>query len=127
MDREDSNISHKIEDGILQVIVNGSATLLDIVTYGQDHIEVWARSPHMLWDLRRAIFPSFADDALNSLLNEFEELSRVRAGWHTAIVVRGADDLAGNYFVDLSKAYSAPVEYQSFVSLHEARKWLQSV
>ncbi len=127
MDSEESSISHKIEDGILQVIVNGSVTLLHIVTYGQDHIELWARSPRMLWDLRRAILPSFADDALKSLLNEFEELSRVRAGCHTAILVREADDLAGNYFVDLSKAYSAPVEYQSFVSLHEARSWLQSV
>ncbi len=127
MDREDSNISHKTEDGILHVTVDGSVTLSDIVAYAQNHIEVWASSPRMLWDLRRAGFPLFTNEALSGLLNEFAEVARVRAGSHTAIVVRGADDLAGNYFVDLSKAYNAPVEYQSFVSLHEARSWLQSV
>ncbi len=125
MDRE--SISLKIEDNILHVTVEGTVTLSDIVTYAQNHIEVWARSPRMLWDLRRAVLPLFTSEALSGLLNEFREVSEVRAGGHTAIVVRGVDELVGHYLVDLSKAYNAPVEYQSFVDLHEARRWLQSV
>ena len=127
MDREESNISLKIEDNILHVTVEGSVTLSDIVTYAQNHIEVWARSPRMLWDLRRAVLPLFTSEALSGLLNEFREVSQVRAGGHTAIVVRGVDEQAGHYLVGLSKAYNSPVEYQSFVDLREARRWLQSV
>ena len=123
MDRE--SISLKIEENILHVTVEGTVTLSDIVTYDQNHIEVWARSPRMLWDLRRAVLPLFTSEALSGLLNEFREVSQVRAGGHTAIVVRGVDELVGHYLVDLSKAYDAPVEYQSFVDLHDARKWLQ--
>ena len=125
MDRE--SISLKIEDNILHVTVEGPVTLSDIVTCAQNHIEAWARSPRMLWDFRRALFPLVKSEAMSGLLTEFREVSQLRAGGHTAIVVRGVDEQAGHYLVGLSKAYNSPVEYQSFVDLHEARTWLQSV
>ncbi len=127
MDREGPNISHKIEDRILHVTVDGLVTVSEIVTYAKDNIEVWSRSPRVLWDFRRALFPSITSETLSGLSDDFGEVFRVKSGFHTALVVRGADDLLGNMLVDLSDAYNAPVEYKAFVSLQEAQKWLQSV
>ena len=127
MDREGSNISHKIEDGILHVTVDGSVTVSDIVGYAQNYIEVWAKSPRVLWDFRLALFSDITSETLGGSSDDFVEVFRVKTGWHTAILVREVDDLIGNYFVNLSKVYNAPVEYKAFISLHEARRWLQSV
>ncbi len=126
MDSEESGIRHKIEDGILYVTVEGSVTVSDIVTYAQNHIEVWARNPLVSWDFRQTIFPIATREKLNGLSDKFGEVFRVKAGGHTAIVFRGADDLLGNMLVDMSETYSVPVEYKAFVDLHEAQKWLQS-
>ncbi len=124
MDRED--ISHKIEDGILHVTVAGSVTVSDIVTYVQNHIEVLTHSPRVLWDFRRALFPYITSETLSGLSERFSVIFRHRAEWHTAVVVRGGDDLIGNFLVNLSEAHSVPAEYQAFVNLQEARTWLQS-
>ncbi len=126
MDWEESNINHTIEDGILHITVEGSVVVSDIVGYAQNHIEVWARYPRILWDFRRAFFPHIASETLSGLSDKFGVVSRVNIGWHTAIVVRELDGLIGNLVVDLSEVYSVPVEYLAFVSLREAQKWLQS-
>ena len=126
MDREESNISHKIEDGILHVTVAGSVTVSDIVAYVQNHIEVLTHSSHVLWDFRQALFPYITSETLSGLSDRFSVIFRHRADWHTAVVVRGGDDLIGNFLVNLSEAHSVPAEYQAFVNLHEARRWLQS-
>ena len=126
MDREESNISHKIEDGILHVTVDGSVTVTDIVGYAQNNIEVWASNPRVLWDFRLARFPYITRKTLDNMSDRFGEVFEVKADSHTAILVRDKDDLMGDYFVNLSKAYSSPVEYKAFVSPHEAQKWLQS-
>ncbi len=126
MDREDSNISHKIEDGILRVAVAGSVTVSDIVSYVHNHIEVLTHSPRVLWDFRQALFPYITSESLSGLSDRFSVIFRHRADWHTAVVVRGGDDLLGNFLVNLSETNSVPAEYQAFVNLHEAQKWLQS-
>ena len=127
MDREESNISHNIEDDILQVTVAGSVTVSDIVTYVQNHIEVLTHSPRVLWDFRQALFPYITSESLSDLSDRFSVIFRHRADWHTAVVVRGGDDLLGNFLVNLQEANSVPAEYQTFVNLHEARTWLQSI
>ena len=127
MDREDSNISHKIEDGILHVTVAGSVTVSDIVAYVQNHIEVLTHSPRVLWDFRRALFPYITSETLSGLPNRFSVIFRHRANWNTAVVVAGGDDLIGNFLVNLQEAHSVPAEYQTFVNPHEARTWLQSI
>ncbi len=126
MDREESNISHQIEDGILHVTVDGSVTVSDIVAYVHNHIEVLTHSPRVLWDFRQALFPYITSESLSGLSDRFSVIFRHRADWHTAVVVRGGDDLIGNFLVNLSEANSVPAEYQAFVNLHEAQKWLQS-
>ena len=126
MDREESGISHKIEDGILYVTVDGSVTVSDTIAYVQNHIEVWAQNSRVLWDCRRTLFPRVVSETLSGLSDEFGEVFRVRAGWRAAILVREVDDIVGNMFVDMLQDYSVPVEYKAFVNLHEARKWLQT-
>ena len=81
----------------------------------------------MLWDFRRALFPIIKSETLSGLSDRFGEVFRVKSGFHTALVVRGADDLLGNMLVDMSDAYNSPVEYKAFFTLDEARSWLQSV
>jgi len=128
VDREESNINHKIEDGILHVTVEGSVTVSDIVAYAQNHIEVWARYDRVLWDFGRALFPYITSGTLSGLSDKFGTVSQAqKMYWHSAIVVREVNELSGNFIVGLSEVYSLPVEYQAFFSLDEARRWLQSV
>ena len=83
MDREESNISHKIEDSILQVTVDGSVTVSDILGYAQNYIDVWAHSPRVLWDFRLALFSDITSETYLSMSGEFTDVFRVKAGWHT--------------------------------------------
>ena len=124
MDREESNINHKIEDGILHVTVEGSVSVSDIVAYAQNHIEVWTHYPRVLWDFGRALFPHITSETLSGVSGKFGTVSQVKVCWRSAIVVREVNDLIGNFIVGL--CYSLPVEYQVFVNLHEARRWLNS-
>lgn len=49
-------ISHKIEDDVLHVTVEGWVKVSEMAAYASDHIVVWASSPRLIWDLRTTIF-----------------------------------------------------------------------
>ncbi len=91
MDREDSNISHKIEDGILRVAVAGSVTVSDIVSYVHNHIEVLTHSPRVLWDFRQALFPYITSESLSGLSDRFSVIFRHRADWFLSTRLKWCD------------------------------------
>ena len=126
IDREDSNISHKIEDGILHVSIEGTVKLSDIAAYANYHIDVWARSPRMIWDVRRMRFYDVSIERLRELVNGLAEVGSLRAGWRTALVLSQNEDLLGQLVVDLAEARDGAVDVKLFASMDEARSWLQS-
>jgi len=126
MDREESNISHKIEDSILHVTVEGTVKLSDIAAYANNHIDVWARSPRMIWDVRRMRFYDVSTERLRELVNGLAEVGSLRAGWRTALVFSQNEHLLGQLVADLAEAFGGPVEVQLFTSVDEAQGWLRS-
>ncbi|MCZ6644065.1 MAG: hypothetical protein O7F71_21020 [Gammaproteobacteria bacterium] len=117
-------ISHKIEDGILVVTVEGWIKMLEMAAYASDHIVEWASNPCLLWDFRTTIFFDFTSEVLTNISDTFAQASRVRAGWRTALVVRKEESLLGDLVVELTKSHNVPVEHQVFLSMGEARSWL---
>ncbi len=126
MDREESNINHEIEDGILHVTVEGTAKLSDIVTYANDHIDLWANSPCLIWDVRRMRFYDVSTERLRELVNGLAEVGSLRTGWRTALVFSQNEHLLGQFVADLAEALGGPVEVQLFTSVDEAQGWLRS-
>ena len=126
MNLEESSISHKIEDGILHVSIEGTVKLSDIAAYAKYHIDVWARSPRIIWDLRRMQFFDVSSEKLRALVDRLAEVGRLRASWRTALVFSKNEHLLGQLVVDLSEARGGPVDVQLFTSMDEARSWLQS-
>ena len=126
IDREDSIISHKIEDGILHVSIEGTVKLSDIAAYANYHLDVWAHSPRMIWDVRRMRFYDVSIKRLRGLVNGLAEVGSLRAGWRTALVFSQNEDLLGQLVVDLAEARDGAVDVKLFASMDEARSWLQS-
>lgn len=117
-------ISHKIEDDVLHVTVEGWVKVSEMAAYASDHIVVWASSPRLIWDLRTTIFFDISSEVLTSMSDTFTEAHGVRAGWRTALVVREQETLLGDLVVELTKSNNVPVEHQIFRSVNEARSWL---
>ena len=123
---EESNISHKIEDGILHVTVEGTAKLSDMAAYANAHIDLWAHSPRLIWDLRRMLFFDVSFKKVSTLFDGLVEVGSLRAGWRTALLFSQNEDLLGQFVVDLQSTRGGPVVTQLFTSMDEARSWLQS-
>lgn len=118
------NISHRVELGVLHVTIEGGVTVAEVAAYVLSHIDVWAHSPRVLWNVQRMLSPIITNEQLASVSDVFGEVYRSRAGWLTAIVVRQQDEQLGKFLEDLSKAHVTPVEYRAFVSATEAVRWL---
>ena len=126
MDDKEPKISHSIEDGVLWLTVEGWVSLKDIAAYAEINVDLWAKCPRLLYDLRQMRFYDITNEALNTIFDVFFGIGSVRIGWRTAILLRGQEQLLGDVLVKKLRARKVPIDIKAFDSKDKALVWLQA-
>jgi len=121
---KEPKISHAIEDGILCLTIEGWVSIEDIAAYAEINVDLWAKSPRLLYDLRQMRFYDITNEGLNSVFDVFFGVGSVRIGWRTAILLRGQEFSLGDVLVRKLEAREVPINIKAFDSKDEARVWL---
>ncbi len=124
MDDKEPKISHAIEDGVLCITIEGWVSIEDIAAYAEINVDLWAKSPRLLYDLRQMRFYDITNEGLNSVFDVFFGVGSVRIGWRTAILLRGQEFSLGDVLVRKLEAREVPINIKAFDSKDEARVWL---
>jgi len=99
LDDKEPKISHAIEDGILCLTVEGWASVADIADYAEINIDLWSKSPRLLYDLRQMRLFDITNEGLNTVFDVFFGIGSVRIGWRTAILLREQERSLGDVLV----------------------------
>ncbi len=118
-------ISHSVDDGILTVLVSGSAPPESVVSYAEAHLDTWV-NPRILWNLTKMSFVKFSLDSYKNLSIEFKRVHKVRGTGKTALLLNSEMEGPGELVVEYSKVNRAPIKIRTFTVEVDARKWLLS-
>ena len=119
-------ISHTVEDGILRLTIEGWVSIEDIADYAEINIDLWAKSPRLLYDLQQMRFYDITNEGLNTVFDVFFGIGSVRIGWRTAILLREQERSLGDVLVKKLQARKVPIDIKVFDSTDEALVWLQA-
>jgi hypothetical protein len=121
-------INHYASADILIVVVVGSADVGSLVAYTEQHIDVWANNPRLLWDLREMDFANISLAQIRNLTSSFSEANDRRRGGRTAILVEAGHGVGiGRLVIEYSEIHESPVQHQLFQSRRDAEAWLSEI
>ncbi|MHC4563357.1 MAG: hypothetical protein ACYS8X_11355 [Planctomycetota bacterium] len=90
-------------------------------------MEMIARKPtsRVLWDFSTGSLAAISAEEFRRMAEEGRAVGELRAGGKTAVVVgKDVDFGLMRMFASLAEAKDIPVEFRSFHSMAEARRWL---
>ena len=127
MQNQDSRISHASADGILIVKVKGRVRFDSLTKYVAQHREVWVQHACVLYDMLEMDLSVVTADAVIKVPDSFREMTKLRAGGRSAVLVQKEFELIARFVVADFETQAAPVEFGVFLSEEDALAWLRAI
>lgn len=127
MQNQNSRISHASAKGILTVKVKGRVDFDSLTRYVAQHREVWVQHACVLYDMVELDLSVVTADAVIKLPDSFKELTKLRSGGRSAVLVQKEFALIARFIVADFETRASPVEFRVFLSEEDALAWLRAI
>ena len=127
MQNQDSLISHTSADGILTVKVKGRVPFDSLTKYVAQHREVWVQHPCILYDALGLDLSGVTTDEIIKLPESSREITKLRAGGRTAVLVQKEFELIAKFIVADFESQDSRPEFRIFLHEEDAVAWLRAI
>lgn len=125
--RNPSIITHCSAHGILLVQVEGSTDVDSLVNYAYQYKDVWVQHACVLYDFTLLDPKALTSAAIRDIPELFAEITELRAGGRTALLVQKDLELIGRFIAAQSETAHGRLEIRTFCSKVDAISWLRAI